>query len=144
MKLPEPGNNPIYPDGTYQVRIVSHERTTSKGKGTPQIKWKAEIIEPKEHQGRHMVLFTVLTTAALWKVSNLIGACGVEFPRDMDTDSASFDSLCELTHGRRTFWLNKVREYNGAAQNDIVAFQVDPHQDSIKFSGEAEPEWLDK
>jgi len=143
-RLPEPGNTPIFPDATYKVRIVSHERTESKTKRTPQIKWKAEILEPKEHEGRHIILFTVLSEAALWKVSNLISSCGIEFPKDLDTDSTAFDNLCEMTYGRVSYWMNKQREYQGTLQNDIIAFQGDPHQDPIKFVGEAEPEWLDK
>ena len=141
VKLPEPGNNPVYPAGTYKVKILSWEFTEAKT-GTKQIQWKAEIQEPQEYQGRHINVFTPLTEAAIWRVSNLIGATGIKFdPNSIDTDSQAFKTLCNQTMGRTTYWLNAEASYNGVPKNDIVKMEADQDQDEIEFSEKDDSPW---
>jgi hypothetical protein len=135
MKLPEAGNNPVFPAGTYKVRIESFEFTKAST-GTKQILWKARIEEPEAHEGRTLSTYTALTEAAIWKVSNLIGACGVNFePNAIDTDKADFVTLCNLTKGRTSYWLNADGTDNkGLPRNNIVKFEMDLYQDPISFT----------
>jgi len=143
-KLPEPATNMVFPTGTYLVKIQSFERTTAKT-GTQQIRWKAEIVEPKEHVGRIIVEHTALTEKAMWKVANLIGACGVTFQPNVDSDSGYFTGLCGATIGRKSYWrVEEAVDNKGNPCNEIVRFEIDTTQDPTKFEGESEPEWLDK
>ena len=137
VKLPEPGNNVVFPPGPYKVKIVSYELGKAKT-GTPQIQWKAEVIEPEAHKGRMFSEYTALTEKAVWKVSNLIGGCGVTFdPNAIDTDSASFTTLCNQCVGRTSYWLNAEGEDNkGNVRNNIVKFEADTEQEETSFQVE--------
>ena len=136
VKLPEPGNSgPVFPAGTYKVRVLKHEHTVAKSSGNKQIQWKAQIIEPEEHKGRPISSFTTLTPAAIWKVSNLIAACGVKFdPNSIDTDSQAFLFLCDLCKERTAYWFNaEDTDQNGNPRNNVAKFEVDKDQDEIEF-----------
>ena len=139
MRLPEPGNNPVYPAGTYKVKILSYEFTKAST-GTKQILWKAEIQEPMAHNGRVISEYSAITEKALWKISNLIGACGIKFdPNSIDTDSQSFITLCNQTVGRTAYWLNAEGTDNkGNPRNNIVRFEVDLEQELLDFVVEDE------
>lgn len=143
-RLPEPGNTPVFPTGTYKVRISSYEFTKAST-GTSQVLWKADIEEPMMHQGRSISTYTALTESALWKVSNLIGATGIKFaPNSIDTDSATFTALCAAAVGRTCYWVNSEGVDNkGIARNNIVKFELDAEQPSIEFSLEDESPFKD-
>ena len=136
-KLPPPSEgNPKVPSGTYKVRLLSYEHCQAKT-GTPQIRWKAEIIEPDDHAGQTIVDHTAMTDAAVWRVSNLIGACGLKFTPNIDTTSSYFDQLCEATKGRTAFWRNEVgKDKNGNDRNNIKGFEVDTDQEVVEFAEE--------
>ena len=136
-KLPPPSEgNQIVPSGTYKVRLNSLEHCTAST-GTPQIRWKATIIEPEDHAGVPLVDHTAMTDAAVWRVSNLIGGFGLNFTPNVDTTSAYFDQLCQACIGRTAYWRNEVgKDKNGNDRNNIKNFEVDKDQDVIEFAEE--------
>lgn len=138
-KLPPPSEgNPIVPTGTYKVRVLSQEHCQAKT-GTPQIRWKSEILEPSEQAGTIIVDHTAMTDAAIWRVSNLIGACGIKFDSGIDTTSQYFDQLCQACIGRTTYWRNEVgKDQAGSDRNNIKAFETDKDQEVIEFAEEAD------
>ena len=145
-KLPPPAEgNPVLPSGTYRVRLTSHEYVKAST-GTPQIRWKAEVIDPDEHTGRTFVDHTALTEKAIWRVSNLIGATGLKFTPGIDTDSVYFKDLCHAAIGRTTMWVNAVeKDQKGNDRNNIKMYASDKDQEEEEFvqQDEAKPVWAD-
>ena len=138
MKLVEPGNsNPVLPAGAYIVKIISFEFTKAST-GTEQVLWKAEITDPEAHKGRVLATYTALTQAAIWKVSNLIGSCGIKFdPNSIDTESKEFKNLCSMAVGRLSVWLNAEGQDNkGVPRNNIIKFEqvLEAVQEEVEFS----------
>lgn len=134
----ETKNNPVYPVGTYHVKLEGYERCTSKPtsnnpQGAPQIRWKAAILNPEEHEGRTFFVHTALTAAALWRTANVVSGFGVRVDGAMDTSSHAFDLVCTSCIGRTAYWRNAVGEYNGTPTNNVVEFTVDPNQDEVEF-----------
>lgn len=145
----ETRNNPIYPKGTYRVRLDSWERVTSKPTqkspaGTPQIRWKASIIAPDDFQGRTFIDHTALTQAALWRVANMVAGFGVIIDSKMDTDSQAFNEVCNACIGRTAFWRNDDGvDLNGNPKNNVVEFKVDDDQGTVSFeSGFDAPDFV--
>ena len=132
----ETRNNPVYPEGTYHVRISSFEHVTAST-GTKQLRWRANIIEPAEHAGRSIVEHTPLTDAALWKVANLINGCGIDtlkLPK-LDTDSELFNRICNACVGRTAYWRNVPgTDKNGNPRNEIVGYKIDSNQPVIEMN----------
>ena len=80
-----------------------------------------------------------MTDAAIWRVSNLIGACGIKFDSGIDTTSQYFDQLCQACIGRTTYWRNEVgKDQAGSDRNNIKAFETDKDQEVIEFAEEAD------
>jgi hypothetical protein len=119
--------------------------TAKSERKTPQIRWKAEIVDG-EHEGRTIVDHTALTDAAIWKTANLIGGCGLKYEPGLDTTSTYFDQLCQACIGRTAMWLNEVEKDNsGNDRNNIKRYEVDADQEEIEFSvvDEAKPTWVE-
>lgn len=140
----ETNNNPIYPKGTYKVRCKGFERNTAKT-GTPQIRWDAIIISPEDLNGRLFCVFTSLTQASLWKIASLIKGFGVDTTKldKMDTDSDTFDQICQACVNRTSFWRNEEgHDQNNNPRNNVVDFKIDDEQDIISFEAGADaPDW---
>ncbi len=136
-KLPPPSEgNPIVPSGTYKVKLNSLEHVTAST-GTPQIRWKAEIIDPADHAGTPIVDHTAMTDAAVWRVSNLIGGFGLKFTPNVDTTSQYFEQLCQACIGRTAYWRNEVgKDNNGNDRNNIKNFEIDKDQEVVEFKEE--------
>lgn len=134
VKLPEPGNTPVLPTGTYLIKHMSWEKTKAST-GTEQILWKSEVQEG-DQAGRTLTTYTALTAAAIWKVGNLIGAAGIKYdPNAIDTDSAEFTQLCNMTNGRTAYWLNvEGTDNKGIPRNNVAKFESDPDQEPIEFT----------
>jgi len=142
----ETRQNPIYPDGTYKVRINHFERVTAST-GTPQIRWRANIVSPEEHAGRSIIIHTYLTDKSLWKIANLIFGCGVDVTKlKVDTSSPVYDRICQACVGRLTYWRNvQSTTPSGDPKNEIVQFSRDETQDVITLTGEEDvPDFLKK
>jgi hypothetical protein len=135
--------SPLYPAGTYKVKIESFEHVVARTK-TRQIRWKAKIVEPVEHAGRILVDHTALTDAALWKVANLIYACGIDTLKlsNMDINSKAFSDVCNGCVGRTTYWRNEqVLDNKGNQKNSIVEYRRDEDQTPLEEVKEDAPDW---
>lgn len=125
--------NPVFPEGTYKVSITSYERCVAKS-GTKQIRFKAAITEPKEHVGRSIIEHCALTDKALWKIANLINACGINTSKipNLDTESGTFDKVLKSCVGRLSYWrLERGTDNKGNPRNDVVQYRADPDQQVI-------------
>jgi hypothetical protein len=131
----EASNNPVYPTGTYKVRIKATEPVTAST-GTQQIRWKAEIISPEEHAGRSMVDHTALTEKALWRLANMVNAAGVDLKSAgvTDTNSPAFQNIVQSCVGRTMYWRNEqgTNPNTGAPKNNIVEYIQDSEQAVLK------------
>ena len=134
------GSGPIFPDGTYKIKIIDYERVKAST-GTLQIRWKGTVLEPVEHKGRPLTIHTPLTEKSIWKVKNLIFACGIDtskLPDGMDTNSSQFSKVCDLCVDRTTFWRNaQGADLKGNPKNEIVQFIQDPEQGLIAVEDDA-------
>lgn len=135
----ETKSNPVYPVGTYYVRLEGWERVQSKPstknpQGTPQIRWQTVILQPNEHEGRKFFDHTALTTAALWRVANMVAGFGVIVDGVMDTDSPVFEQVCQACVGRTAYWRNEEgMDLNQNPKNNVVAFINDNEQAPLAF-----------
>lgn len=121
-------DTPVYPEGTYKVTVDSYERTEAKT-GTKQVRFRASILEPVEHQGRQIVEHCALTDKALWKIANLIHACGIDTAKlpVVETGSPAFDSVLKACIGKKAYWrLVVTKDKSGNDKNDVVNYKLDP------------------
>ena len=144
MKLPQPISRKPVPAGTYKVRIISYEHGHSSKKGTPQITWKAEIVAG-DFEGQNLWDRTIMVEASGWRVSNLLGACSLDFPKDVDTDSQLFTSMCRESIGRKTYWLVEQKTLDtGKVVNEIKDYIADEDQEVITVVAESDsPDWME-
>lgn len=136
----------IYPAGTYRVQITDIERTESSKKKTPQLKWSADIIDPKQYRGQPISQFTVLTEAAMWKTVSMIHGCGIDTSLlpNMDTESKQFTEVLRKCVGSKLFWVIGEYEYDGKQRNSLEDMVRDPAQDVREIDVEADktPDFL--
>ena len=115
------GSREVYPTGTYKVEITNWKECTST-RGTPQIRWFAEIKEPDKYKGKTIVDHTPLTEASLWRIANLVKACAIDLSTlpKMEIGSESFKHVLDACVHQTTMWNvlydeqynnNKVQEY---------------------------------
>ena len=144
-KLPKPSSSEPVPAGTYKVRIVSYEHGHSRKKGTPQITWKAEVIEPQEFEGKIIFERTMMVDTSLWKLANLLGNCGLDFPADVDTDSSFFSAICQASLGRVTYWNIAQKTLDtGTTVNEVKDYRSDEDQELLQVKPESDsPNWLE-
>ena len=134
----------LYPAATYKVKIKDWENTNAKT-GTPQIRWKAVIIEPLEFEGKSIVEHTALSDRALWRLAKFVGAAGIELDKlpKMEVGSASFNRTLDSLKDRTMFWKVYVDNYQGKESNKIDDYLLDPKQELISPSLEDDlPEFL--
>ena len=145
-KLPPPSSREPVPAATYKVKIKKYEHGHSKKKGTPQITWIAEIIDG-EFSGRSLYDRTIMVDTSVWRVSNLLGSCGLVFSSGMDTDSAFFEELCAAALGRTSFWRVEEKTLeNGNVINEIMDYRNDEDQETLEVTEpkEATPAWVEE
>ena len=145
-KLPKPSSREPVPAGTYKVRILNFEHGVSSKKGTPQITWKAEILSPEEFAGKHIWDRTIMVENSLWRLANLLGACSLDFPSDIDTDSAFFSVICQSALGRTTFWnISEKTLDTGTLVNEIKDYHADDDQELLEVKSETDaPAWVEE
>lgn len=145
MKLPKSSSREPVPAGMYKVRILSYEHGHSSKKGTPQITWKVEIIDG-EQQGQPLWDRTMMVEASLWRLANLLGACGLDFPADVDTDSPFFTTICQAALGRVTFWNVAQKTLDGGTlTNEVKDYHRDDEQELLEVKPEADaPDWVEE
>jgi len=134
------GDRTIYPTGTYKVMITGWQDCESK-KGTPQIRWFADVVEPDQYKGKTIVDHTALSSSALWRIANMVQACGVDLSNAPTTEllSDAFKRILDLCVNRTTYWRLKLdEEYNN---NKIEEYILDDKQDTIEpTEEETDPE----
>lgn len=145
-KLPKPSSRNPVPAGTYKVRLVNYEHGHSSKKGTPQITWKAEIIDPEDFSGQNLWDRTIMIENCLWRVANLLAACSLDFPDDVDTDSMFFNTICQTALGRTSYWqVTEKMLDTGTMVNEVKDYRSDEDQELLEVSSEEEaPDWLEK
>jgi len=105
------------PDGDYVVSVVDVNKETSKA-GNPMFVWDMEVAEG-DHQGHSMRVFTALTPAALWKLSETVEALGL----GEAGQSVKFSK--EKALGRRCVAAVLAEEYNEKWNSKID--RLSPH-----------------
>ena len=126
----------VYPEGTYKVRIDDYQKKTAST-GTPQLMWRARIIEPVELEGKTILEYTALTEKSLWKLAWLVSACGVAVEKlgKMEVGSTAFNQVLEACKGRTVYFHVIVGTSNqGKQRNEIDDFKKDTEQEPIEFS----------
>jgi len=124
------GSREVVPEGTYRVNITDWEECNAKT-GTPQIRWYAEIFEPKTSKGVTLVDHTALTAQALWRLATLVSACGIDLSKlpKMEVGTPAFKQVLDACKGRVTYWRvikdeqyknNKVEEYIRDAEQPVL------------------------
>lgn len=82
------GKKPHYPEGDYLAKVVKHEKGKSSKKKTPYLKVTFKLLEggsdkiTKKTKGKLISDEFYLSDAALWRVRNLVEACGVKVKSD--------------------------------------------------------------
>ena len=130
----------VYPEGTYKVTIVGYEQVTAKT-GTPQIRWKATILEPTELIGKNITLHTPLTTKSLWKIARLVKACGIDMASlgTMEIGSKAFLHVLDRCLRRTVYWHVSIgADNNGNQRNEIDDFRLDSEQEVIGLQKQEE------
>jgi len=123
----------VYPASTYKVVINDWERSKART-GTPQIRWKAQIIEGP-FKGKPITEHTPLTEKALWKVANLIYGAGVDARKlNLDTSSTAFDQILNACKGRKSYWLlSEDTDNNGKLRNNVDSYSQVEDQEIVEF-----------
>jgi hypothetical protein len=120
----------VYPEGTYKVSINDFEQVTAST-GTHQIRWKASILAPKEYLGKPITIHTALTDKSLWKIANLVKACGIDTKAlgIMEVGSTAFLRVLDRCKRRTSYWHLIITPNNkGQERNEVDDFRVDNDQ----------------
>lgn len=128
------GNFPVYPSGTYLVKITNVKKAISAKKQTPGIQFTATVLAPEDYLGRFLSL--TVWKGAEWRLPAIVEACGITgVPEnlDMDLENDSLFQVCEATVGCKSYWRNEQGNYEGKPKNEIVDFQPDPDQAVVQF-----------
>ena len=130
------GSYEVYPAGSYQLRCTDWERCESAKKGTPQIRFKFEILSPEQYKGKPFTDHIALIAASekskgtLWRLANLILALGIDTSEapNMDTDSNIFDEILTACKERTTYVTIIETTYDGKQKNEVDQYNQDTNQ----------------
>ncbi len=114
----------VVPTGTYKIEITGREECKSS-KGTPQVRWFAQVQEPEKFNGHKLVDHTPLTETSLWRIARLVKACQIDLGGlpPMSVGSAVFKRVLDCCVGRTTYWnVAYDEEYNN---NKVVDYLAD-------------------
>ena len=129
------GNFPVYPSGTYRVKVTNVKKTTSAKKGTPGIQFTATVMAPEDYIGRFISV--TVWKGAEWRIPAIVEACGVTgVPENLEMDIEHNEILfevCKSTEGCSAYWRNEQGNFEGKSKNEIVDFQLDPAQAVVQF-----------
>ena len=83
---------------------------------------------------------------SIWRVSNLLGSCGIVFPVGVDTDSPYFELLCKSAIGRTAYWRVEEKTLeSGMMVNEVKDYAEDEEQEPIEVKDESEaPAWVEE
>ena len=116
------------PDGEYAVRVTNVNKEESKA-GNPMFVWDFEVCEGP-HTGHSMRVWTAMTPAALWKLSETVCALGL----GDEGQAVKFSKQKAL--GRRALALVEAEEYNKKWNSKIQKLLPHPEgpiMDDIPF-----------
>lgn len=65
----------VFPDGDYPMRITDIKRDVSKASGKPMLVWS--LLGGPELRNNTFKVFTSFAPEAIWKMGEMITACGV-------------------------------------------------------------------
>jgi len=74
------GGRVHYPEGDYLVKVTKAELGKSSEKETPAAIMSFQFTQDKALKGKNIREYFYLTDKAMWKVRNLLEACGVKVP----------------------------------------------------------------
>ena len=103
------------PADTYRVRVDKCDVGKAKGSGKDKIHWEFLIAEG-EYEGQRLFLDTSLQPQALFKVKQVLEACGFEWDED------GFESS-ELPGSELVVGV-ELDEYEGKPSNKVVEFMT--------------------
>ena len=133
------GNFPVYPSGTYLVKVSSVKKVTSAKKQTPGIQFTATVMAPDDYLGRFISV--TVWKGAEWRLPAIVEACGVTgVPEnlDMDLEKEALFQVCLATVGCFSYWRNEQGMYEGKPKNEIVDFQPDIEQAVVQFNADGD------
>tara|TARA_Y100000114_G_C11731026_1_gene313590 strand:+ start:556 stop:1008 length:453 start_codon:yes stop_codon:yes gene_type:complete len=107
------------PDGEYAVRVTNVNREESKA-GNPMFVWDFEVCDGP-HTGHSMRVYTAMTPAALWKLSETVESLGL----GENGQAVKFTKQKAL--GRRALAQVEAEEYNKKWNSKIQ--KLFPHPD---------------
>lgn len=107
------------PDGEYAVRVTNVNKEESKA-GNPMFVWDFEVCDGG-HNGHSMRVWTAMTPAALWKLSETVEALGL----GENGQAVKFSKQKAL--GRRALAQVTAEEYNSKWNSKIQ--KLLPHPD---------------
>lgn len=135
----------VYPEGTYKVIISGFEKVTAST-GTPQVRWRANILEPQELLNKPITIHTALTEKSLWKIARLVKACGLDVKAlgKMEIISPAFLRVLDRCVRRTSYWHLVITPDNkGRERNEVDDFRLDSDQPTEQVIGLEEiPEFL--
>ena len=113
VKAPQSSDPKRYciPDGEYAVVVTDVNKEKSKA-GNDMFVWDMEIPEG-DHEGHTLRIYTALTPAALWKLSETVEALGL----GEAGQSVKFSK--KKAHGRRAIAKVVAQEYNDKWNSNI-------------------------
>ena len=115
----KPANDDPKPDGEYAVRVTNVNKEESKA-GNPMFVWDFEVCDGG-HNGHSMRVWTAMTPAALWKLSETVEALGL----GENGQAVKFSKQKAL--GRRALAQVTAEEYNSKWNSKIQ--KLLPHPD---------------
>tara|TARA_Y100000593_G_C4240794_1_gene302033 strand:+ start:430 stop:891 length:462 start_codon:yes stop_codon:yes gene_type:complete len=107
------------PDGEYAVRVTNVNKEESKA-GNPMFVWDFEVCDGP-HTGHSMRVYTAMTPAALWKLSETVESLGL----GENGQAVKFTKQKAL--GRRALAQVEAEEYNKKWNSKIQ--KLFPHPD---------------
>lgn len=127
------GDFPLLPSGTKLVKITEWEKV-SASTGTQQIRWHANVERPEDEAGSSLVEHTPLTEKSLWKLANLVAACGIDTKAlgKMTVGTPAFVKVLNACKGRRVYWNVYQDSYDGGdLKNKVKDYKKDDEQEEL-------------
>lgn len=113
----------VVPEGTYLVKVLSHEYCVSKQKQTPQIKWSYEIIDGP-FKGKKLSDWHVLLETTLWKIAGFVFNCGVDLKGlpSMEIGSPVFKRVLDACLDRKILVAVNQETFNNKPSNKVTEY----------------------
>ena len=132
INLEAPEFDTSVPEGEYVGKCIDVIKGVSKA-GNPMWTWTFTIIEGP-HSGEDLKLFTAITPAAIWKLTETLNAFGlvekgkpVQFSRDDVLNTMVYmDIIPDEYNGQPRASLDKVRPYKEVGKKHVAGVGPTP------------------